>query len=79
MRKGKFQIKTNEVYKTKNLLEKLNTETFIDIEKKREDYVNKLSLAQRRGLVAKPPMPLSQKEWKGIETKGYKRVENNDT
>ena len=62
--------KKNEVYRKKNLLDKLNTETFIDIEKKREEYVNKLSLAQRRGLVAKPPMPLSQKEWRGIETKG---------
>ncbi|CAI2369644.1 unnamed protein product [Moneuplotes crassus] len=67
------------VYRTKNLLEKLNTETYIDIEKKREDYVNKLSLAQRRGLVERPPMPLSLKEWKGIETKGAIRSENNDS
>mmetsp|Transcript_11733 Transcript_11733/g.10363 ORF Transcript_11733/g.10363 Transcript_11733/m.10363 type:complete len:207 (+) Transcript_11733:2-622(+) len=74
----KVAKKPNVVYKTKNLLEKLNTETYIDIEKKREEYVNKLSLAQRRGLVAKPPLPLSQKQWKGIETKGTKRGENND-
>ena len=40
--------------------------------------MNKLTLAQRRGLVAKPPMPLSQKEWKNIEDKGTIRTETND-
>lgn len=38
-----------------------------------------MSLAQRRGLVDRPPMPLSGAEWKGIETKGIKRIESNDS
>lgn len=75
---SKVGRKHNQVYQTKNLLEKLNSETYIDIEKKRESYVHKLSLAQRRGLVARPPMPLSQGEWKSIEQKGATRVEKND-
>lgn len=32
---------------------------YLDIEKKRIQYINKLSLAQRLGLVEKPPLPLS--------------------
>jgi len=31
---------------------------FMDIEKKRIKYINNLSLAERLGLVAKPPVPL---------------------
>jgi hypothetical protein len=38
-----------------------------DIEKKRMQYIKKLSLAERLGLVDKPPEPLSQKEWVDIE------------
>lgn len=75
---SKVAKKGSNVYQTKNLIEKLNTETYINIEKKREDYVNKLTLAQRRGLVPKPSMPLSQNEWKNIETKGATRAETND-
>ena len=30
-----------------------------EIEKKRMQYINKLSLAERLGLVEKPPQPLS--------------------
>lgn len=33
---------------------------YINIEKKRIQYINKLSLAQRLGLVDKPALPLSQ-------------------
>lgn len=74
----KVMGKKSEVYRTKNLIDKLNSETYINIEKKREEYVHKLTLAQRRGLVARPPMPLSQAQWKGIETKGTTRIDNND-
>ena len=38
-----------------------------DIEKKRMKYINNLSLAERLGLVEKPPEPRGQKEWGGIE------------
>jgi len=38
-----------------------------DIEKKRIQYIKKLSLAQRLGLVEKPELPLSQNQWKQIE------------
>jgi hypothetical protein len=38
-----------------------------DIENKRMKYINKLSLAERLGLVQKPPEPLSQSEWQVIE------------
>lgn len=75
----KVMSKKSEVYRTKNLIDKLNSETYINIEKKREEYVNKLTLAQRRGLVARPPMPLSQAQWKGIESKGTTRIETNDS
>ena len=61
------------------MIDKLNSETYINIEKKREEYVNKLTLAQRRGLVARPPMPLSQQQWKGIEIKGATRIETSDS
>jgi len=37
--------------------------TYQDIEKKRLHYINRLSLAERLGLVDKPPLPLSQAEW----------------
>ena len=38
-----------------------------DIEKKRMKYINKLSLAERLGLVEKPPQPRSYTEWQLIE------------
>ena len=38
-----------------------------DIEKKRMKYINNLSLAERLGLVEKPPEPLGQIEWVLIE------------
>lgn len=38
-----------------------------NIEKKRMQYINNLSLAERLGLVDKPPEPLGQGEWAGIE------------
>lgn len=47
-----------------------------DIEKKRMQYINKLSLAERLGLVDKPPQPLSQAEWMQIELNFLKRTKN---
>lgn len=38
---SKIPTQSNQVYKTKNLIDKLNTETYINIEKKREEYVSK--------------------------------------
>ena len=38
-----------------------------DIEKKRMKYIHNLSLAERLGLVDKPPEPLGQKDWGKIE------------
>ena len=35
-----------------------------DIERKRMKYINKLTLAERLGLVEKPQQPLSQSEWR---------------
>jgi hypothetical protein len=57
----------------------MDNEVYIDFEKKRENYVNKLTLAQRRGLVSRPPMPLSLGEWKSIEQKGSIRAQNDDS
>jgi hypothetical protein len=39
-------------------------------------YINKLSLAERLGLVEKPPEPLSQTEWRDIERNFFARVSN---
>ena len=44
-----------------------------DIEKKRMKYINNLSLAERLGLVDKPPEPLGQIEWVLIEQKFLER------
>jgi hypothetical protein len=46
---------------------------YLNIEKKRMQYIKNLSLAQRLGLVEKPDLPLSQKEWKEIESQTLKR------
>jgi len=48
-----------------------------DIERKRMTYINKLSLAERLGLVDKPPLPKSQVEWKDIENKFLLRTKHN--
>jgi hypothetical protein len=45
-----------------------------DIENKRMKYINKLTLAERLGLVDKPPEPLSQTEWVQIEKTFFNRV-----
>lgn len=37
-------------------------------------YINKLSLAERLGLVEKPPEPLSQSEWQDIEKNFFARA-----
>lgn len=37
-------------------------------------YISKLSLAERLGLVEKPPEPLSQTEWRDIERSFFARV-----
>ncbi|CDW86376.1 ring finger protein 32 [Stylonychia lemnae] len=50
-----------------------NENAFLDIENKRIQYIKKLSLAQRLGLVEKPPLPLSQVEWKNIEKVSLQR------
>lgn len=42
-------------------------EEYNNIEKKRLQYINKLTLAERLGLVDKPAQPLSQTQWRGIE------------
>jgi hypothetical protein len=44
-----------------------------DIEKKRIQYIKKLSLAQRLGLVDKPELPLSQNQWREIEKQSLMR------
>lgn len=44
---------------TKKMIDKINEEVFIDIEKKRLKYIDNLTLAQRLGIVDKPPEPLS--------------------
>ena len=44
-----------------------------DIEKKRMKYIHNLSLAERLGLVEKPPEPLGQVEWVNIERDFLKR------
>ena len=49
------------------MIDKINEEVFIDIEKKRLKYIDNLTLAQRLGIVDKPPEPLSTFEWKSIE------------
>ena len=49
-----------------------------DIERKRMKYINKLSLAERLGLVEKPPLPRSQKEWKDIEMNFLNRATYNE-
>jgi hypothetical protein len=53
--------------------------TYEDIEKKRLIYINRLSLAERLGLVDKPPLPKSQAEWRQIENKFLHRTMKNIT
>lgn len=45
-------------------------------EKKLDDYNKGLSLAQKLGLVEKPPQPMTYEEWKDIETKIEKREDD---
>jgi hypothetical protein len=53
--------------------------SFEDIERKRLKYIERLSLAERLGLVDRPPLPLSQQEWKVIEDTHLKRTHGNVT
>ena len=41
------------------MIEDLNKEVYIDIEKKRKKYWDGLTLAQKMGIYEKPPEPLS--------------------
>jgi len=41
-------------------------------------YINKLTLAERLGLVEKPQQPLSQTEWKNIEQTHLNRASHNE-
>jgi len=41
------------------MIENLNKEVYIDIEKKRKKYKDSLTLAQKMGIYEKPPEPLS--------------------
>ena len=58
-------LKRAEVNEHKNIQAKLYT------------YIKKLTLAQRLGLVEKPPKPLSNDEWTHIEEINKKREDNN--
>ena len=51
---------------------------YLNIEKKRIQYIKNLSLAQRLGLVDKPQLPLSQQEWKDIEQTSLKRFNDKE-
>ena len=44
-----------------------------NVEWKRMQYIKKLSLAQRLGLVERPQMPLSAEEWQEVERQSLKR------
>lgn len=56
----------------RDMISKKHTETYINIEKKVDAYVEKLTLAQRLGLVQKPALPLGIDQWKQIEVKSEK-------
>lgn len=51
---------------------------YLNIEKKRLQYIKKLSLAQRLGLVEKPQLPLSQQEWKHVEQQSLDRFNDKE-
>jgi hypothetical protein len=45
------------------------------VEQKKEAYINKLTLAQRIGLVEKPQVPLTDHEWKKVEGTTLSRID----
>lgn len=52
----------------------MEKESYNQIEKKRIDYINKLSLGQRLGLFEKPIEPLSMTQWQDVERITLKRT-----
>lgn len=58
-------------------LQKLNEEQVkVDHEKRIENYNKGLSLAQRLGLVEKPPKPITYEDWKDIESQAERREDD---
>ena len=47
-----------------------------EVQKKLTKYYDKLTLAQRLGIVEKPPRPLDQEQWKNIEDQSKKREDS---
>jgi hypothetical protein len=65
--------KQNILDEIKIKITKGNQEDDKKTQNKLKEYMNKLTLAQRLGIVEKPPKPLTVDEWKDIEEKGKTR------
>ena len=49
-----------------------------ELERKKQEYIKNLTLAEKLHIVAKPKPPLTTQEWKGIEVQHEKRCEVTD-
>ena len=73
-KENKTKTKTpNILMEYEATLKKAEADEQQNIQSKLYKYISKLTLAQRLGLVQKPPQPLSKNEWSDIEEKSKKR------